>query len=384
MNDNSHAQKAQQKASTEAGLNDFGPYPFITPLNELFRDIEDTNITEAGREILRQNVHRFLVNRLRFTDDLKHHPEISQEQVDDPIVVLGFPRSGTTVLQRLMSADPAMQRLEFWRVYNPAPFPNEPPGNPAGRIAVVQALEDAIRAHNPALFSVHQFKAREAEEDWLLHQMSFQHPCNFVMGLASQNYVDYTRTLPREPSYEFVADLLRYLQWQDGGRRGRRWILKAPGHIGCIDALLAAHPNATFVYPRRDFRTVVSSFCYSFETFNGDALRVPPETLGEIAMNFWGHEMGRFYESRQRLGTRLRMKEIDYRELMRDPITLIREVYELAGTKLSATGEAAMRSWLAENPAGKHGTNQYGLERYGLTEAAVEEVFGKYETMYVS
>jgi hypothetical protein len=378
MNDQSRAQQAMRKARAEAGLDDFGPYPFITPLNELLLDIDNTDIPEAGREILRQNVHRFLLNRLRFADDVKRHPEILHEQLDDPIVVLGFPRSGTTVLQRLMSADPAMQRLDFWRAYNPAPFPNETPGNPAERIAVVQALEDAIRAHNPALFSVHQFKALEAEEDWLLHQMSFQHPCNFVMGLVSQTYVNYTRSLPREPSYAFVADLLRYMQWQDGGRRGRRWILKAPGHIGCIDALLAAHPNATFVYPRRDFKTIVSSFCYSFETFNGDAMRVPPETMGSVAMNFWSHEMERFFETRRRLGKRLKLIEIDYQALMREPIALIREVYQLAGLTLSAEGEAAMRTWLAENPAGKHGSNQYGLERYGLTEAQVESAFAKY------
>lgn len=372
-----------KQATAETGLTDFGTYPFIEALDVQMRCIGEAEIPDAGKAALSENVLRFLVNRLRFADDLKRHPEILDERVDDPIVVLGFPRSGTTVLQRLMSADPNMERLDFWRAFNPAPFPDEESGNPAGRIAVVQAMEDQIREYNPALFSVHQFKALEAEEDWLLHQGSFQHPCNFVMGLCSQEFVDYTRGIPREPTYEYVADLLRYLQWQDGGRQGRRWILKAPGHVGCLDALLAAHPNATFVYPRRDFTTVMASFCYSFETFNGDAMRVPPEVMGSVGLDFWSHEMGRFYEARQRLGSTLRIKEVDYRDLMRDPISVIREVYEIAGAELTAEGESAMERWRVDNPAGKHGVNEYGLERYGLSEQLIEEHFGKYDRPFV-
>lgn len=379
MTDHPRAQQAMELASTAADLTDFGPYPFIEPLEVTMRCIETAQISDVGKDILRGNVHRFLLNRLRFVDDLTRHPEILDEQVDDPIVVLGFPRSGTTVLQRLMSVDPHMQRLGFWRVFNPAPFPGEEPGNPEGRVAVVQAMEDQLRQFNPALFAVHQFKALEAEEDWLLHQGSFQHPCNFVMGLCTKEFVDYTRDLPREPSYAYVADLLRYLQWQDGGRRGRRWILKAPGHIGCLDALLAAHPNATFVYPRRDFETVMASFCYSFETFNGEAMGVPPEVMGSVGLDFWSHEMGRFYETRQRLGDTLRLKEIHYKDLMRDPISLIREVYGLAGAELTAEGEAAMQRWRDENPPGKHGVNEYGLERYGLSKDVVEAAFSKYD-----
>jgi ABC-type histidine transport system ATPase subunit len=117
-----------------------------------------------GRVQQEQLVQRCLVNRLRFARDLARHPEILEEDVSDPIVVLGFPRSGTTVLQRMISADPAMQNLALWRVLNPAPLPDESPGQPLERIAIARATEQAIRTHNPALFTAHPMIAHEAEE----------------------------------------------------------------------------------------------------------------------------------------------------------------------------------------------------------------------------
>src|SRR3546814_5295095 len=67
----------------------------------------------------------------------------------------------------------------------------------------------------------------------------------------------------------------------DGGRRGRRWVLKTPVHIGCLDALLTAHPRASFVYPRREFTTVVASFCHALEASANSTLAITPHKIGE-------------------------------------------------------------------------------------------------------
>src|SRR3546814_12861105 len=100
------------------------PYPtlFRSPLRGYLNLLGRTNLSPEVREQQSQLVHRCLVNRLRFARDVDLHPEILQEDVSDPIVILGFPRSGTTVLQRMISADPAMQNLALWRVLTPAPL----------------------------------------------------------------------------------------------------------------------------------------------------------------------------------------------------------------------------------------------------------------------
>lgn len=372
------ARSVLEAASTECGLDDFGPPDFLPSLEAWLREAASPQVTDVGRAVFAQTAQRCLVNRARFARDLAAHPEILDEDISDPIIVLGFPRSGTTVLQRMLSADPSKQSMLLWRVLNPAPFPGE---DPAGRIAFAEAVEQAMRTHQPAMFAAHPIFARDAEEDWYLHHFGFGHVANICLGLFTPSYLAYLRGLPRQSSYDYAGDLMRYLQWQDGGKRGRPWILKSPAHIGYLEEMLKVHPKATFVYPRRDFRTVMASFCYTLEMYAEHTINLDPRAIGALSMDLWAGEMKRFHDARRRLGPRLKLMEIPYLELVRDPLPQIGAIHELAGLKLSSAGEGAIRRWIADNPQNKHGQNVYSLDRYGLTPEQVDEAFGEFETL---
>lgn len=367
-------------AQQAAGLDDFGSGDFL-PHFKVYVDMANrAPLTPHGREQQLAAMQRWLVNRLRFADAAKRHPDILREDVSDPIVVLGFPRSGTTVLQRMLSADPAMQALSLWRVMNPSPFPDEQQNGPRARIEFAEAMEQHLRNDKPDQFSAHPMLAREADEDWFIHQMTFQHIGNFLAGVCTREHLEYLRAQPRLPSYRYVADILRYLQWQDGGRRDRPWVLKTPVHIGCLDELLAVHPGATLVYPRRDFHTVLASFCHALRGALTLDIQISDEEIGALAMDFWSAEMQRFVDTRRRLGDSLNLLEIPYQRLMQDPIAEIRQIHRRAGRQLSAEGERCIRQWIADNPPGKHGKNVYALETYGLTPAMVDRTFGQFES----
>jgi hypothetical protein len=283
------------------------------------------------------------------------------------------------VLQRMMSADSSKQSLKMWRVFNPAPFPGEDPKNPVERIAYAKGVEDAMRTLNPAGYAAHPLVAEDADEDYFLHLMSFRHIGQLWFGLMSEAYLAYLQRLDRQPTYDFVGNMLRYLQWQDGGRRGRRWILKSPAHVGNIEQLLKVHPKATFVYPRRDFLTVMASFCHTADSNLNGAILLSPEEIGTISLNAWRTEMQRFQATRDRLGDRLTITEMNYRDMLSDPIGSIRHILGVAGSPLTEQGEAEIRQWVADNPAGKHGVNTYTLDHYGLTERQVQDAFGEFE-----
>jgi len=365
-------------ARKEARLDDFGPLDFIEPLEVWLHNGAIAPVTEAGRTLHLQSTQRYLVNRLRLVADLKRHPEILGEDVSDPIVVLGFPRSGTTVLQRMLSANPAVQAAYFWRVLNPAPFSDEMPSDPVGRIAFAEVIETATRTLRPHLFAAHPSLARDAEEDWFLHHLGFRHVANACCGPFRQDYIDYLASLPRQQTYDEAANHLRYLQWQDGGRRGRPWILKSPAHIGYLREIVTAHPKASFVYLYRDFRTVVASFCYTLGASLDGLFSIHPHELGALSVRFWRNEMLRFAEARRQLGNRLRLLEIPYLDLLRDPLPHIRAIHEHAGLPLDEAGATAIRAWIADNPQNKHGKNVYTLEDYGLSTGLVDEAFGEF------
>lgn len=367
------------RVSAETGLHDFGPSEFKEPLDTFLRQMDEAPLSEAGRVAHFETVRRWLANRAGFARDLARHAEIRAEDVSDPIVILGFPRSGTTLLQRMMSADPAVQALWTWRAINPAPLPDERPSAPTERIAFARSVERQLRAGNPDFYAAHPILAEDAEEDSYLHNLSFQHVGNFVF-LPTTSYLAYLRTLPRLPTYRYAADLLRYLQWQDGGRRGRPWILKSPIHLGCLDELIEVHPNATLIYPRRDPATIIASFCHLLEVVSRPGFpSLDPRSIGTLSMEFWREELHRFQACRRRLGSRLRLIEIPYRQLLAEPIPWVRSVHRAAGRDLSTLGENAIRSWIARQPAHHHRQETYSLERYGLCAETVTSAIAELE-----
>jgi len=52
-------------------------------------------------------------NRLLIQDVLIRHPEIHDIEITRPIIIAGLPRTGTTHLHNLISADPALRSLPY-------------------------------------------------------------------------------------------------------------------------------------------------------------------------------------------------------------------------------------------------------------------------------
>jgi hypothetical protein len=362
-------------ARAEAKLNDFGDDSFLEPLDRLVDGVrKDVRFTKAGLLNFKATIQRFLVNRLRFQRDVTAHPEILDEDVCDPIIVLGMPRTGTTKLQRLMSADARSFKLSLWRMLNPAPFPEEGIRGSAGRKAFALLVEEAAAAN--ADFTVsHELKVDEAEEDSYLLLMSFDYLMLYII-FPSSSYVEWVRNRPRYPPHAFEKKMLQYLQWQAGGRQGRRWILKNPGHVGNLNALREVFPQATYVHSRRDMIDVIPSYCRLIEALLAPLIEpFDLKALGRSVIDYWAPEIRRYDIERRELGHAIDILDVPYLDIVRDPKSVVRGIYSRARVEFTSEAEAAMNAWLRANEQYKHGKASYSLERYGLSAAAVSRAF---------
>lgn len=362
-------------AEEETGLTDFGDDGFRGPLEHVAAITRDLNFNVQGLAIFRATLVRLLVNRLRLNAELKAHPGIMAENVDDPIFVLGLPRTGTTKLQRMISADPACQVSATWRVFNPAPFPGEVSGNPKERIAWA-ARAGAAAGTDDRYNRIHEFSALDGEEDGFVGVGAFNYVMQFISA-PSQPYLDWVRMVPRTQPLSYLKYVLKHLQWQDGGKRGRHWLLKNPGHTGSIKELLELFPRATFIMAERDLYTTLGSYCQMmYEIYQQSFDHVDKIELGAQALDYWGDELDRYTAARTCLGKDLRLVAAPYRRMLNDAVGIAREAYTLHGLTLSPAGEAAMRAWEANNRQHKHGKFVYRSEDFGITEARIRNRFG--------
>jgi hypothetical protein len=359
-----------------AGASGFRDTSFVPALDRVLEIPGRLPFTENGLAILRANLLRFLVNRLRYEADVARHPEILDEDVSDPIVVIGLPRSGTTKLQRLLSANPGVQATYAWRMFNPAPFPGEIPGDPTPRIEWARAMTPVVSATNEAYKRIHEFHPLEPDETSFVPLANFDYVMQWIPTPCGE-YLDWVRTRPRTAPLGYLKRMLQYLQWQDGGRRDRPWLLKNPGHTGEIEEMLEVFPGATFLMAERDLSVTMASIMQMmWEIYETSFSALDRVEHGRGQLEYWSHELRRYLEQRRRLDDRIRILEAPYRRLVSDSLGIAREIYELHGRPLGAQGEQALLAWERNHPPQTHGKFEYSLDDFGCTRADVEAAFG--------
>ena len=373
------------QASADTGLDDFGDDEFREGLGRI---VDSTNndivLSQIGAAAFQAEMHRMLVNRLRFADDLKKHPEILDEKMSDPIVVLGLPRTGTTKLQRMMAADNGFQSLKFWQTMNPARFPNAVPGAEDPRIEAARQALGMMAQLSPGMLQSHPMRVEDAEEEIFLQLLMFNTIAN-NMAHPAPSHFEWALKQSMRGTYVYLRQMLQYLQWQDGGRRDRPWILKTPLHIGNLDLMVEFFPAATYVFPHRDPRQSIPSFCRLVEMFWRIKVdKVDMNDIGQFVLNVWAGEMKKYIASRDRLGSKVSIFDVPYAQVRDEPITVMREIYRRAGRELTPQQENAITEWEQHNAPGQYGSQGYSLEKYGLTAEAVDTAFSEYRRRYLS
>ncbi|TGD75847.1 sulfotransferase [Mangrovimicrobium sediminis] len=366
-----------EAALAEAPATAFRDTSFIPNLEKVLEIPTRLPMSAQGLAAMHANNVRFLANRLRYEADVERHPEILDEDVSDPIVVLGLPRSGTTKLQRFLSADPNLQTTHAYRMFNPAPFPGEQPGDPTPRIEWTQRMMSAVTNTGESYQVMHEFDAFEAEESSFVPLANFDYPMQYITA-PDPEFLAWARSVDRASPLSWLKKMLQYLQWQDGGRRERPWLLKNPGHTGEIADMLRVFPRATFVISQRDLtHTMGSSMRMMGEIMQISFDSYDPRQMADELVEYWSYELGRYQRQLAELGDAVRLVKTPYHRCVNEAISVAREVYALHGIPLTAEGEAAMLQWDRDNPRHKLGSYSYRLEDYGWNQAMVEDAFGQ-------
>jgi hypothetical protein len=371
-------------AQRKEGLTEWGPGEFEEPLGVLLNDYPGAGLNAIGEHILRSGLVHSLRMRLRTEEWIRRHPEILDEHIEAPIVVVGMMRSGTTLLQRLLAADDRLYCARGWEVVEAAPKLDYDFAGTDPRIAISEMRENKSRELAPELFAIHPMYAREAEEEIVFLADAFLSHVP-ESGANLPNYRTWLNTQDFGPAYDYLHRMLRFLQWQkrQRGVTAGRWVLKSPAHLGYLEALRAQFPDVHIVHMHRDPRTTVASGAslnatlHAMHADNVDANRVGAQWLERMgwtndralaARDSWADESSR-------------ITDIHYGDAVVDPIGQVGRIYAALGLSLPDTVVAAMTDWLASRPR-EVPRPPYDLAAYGLTDAQVDERFARYNRRF--
>jgi len=366
------------------GLSDFGDDSFRPGLARACEALErEAKLSDTGRYLFRQKFVGQLVNRLRIEDYFKRHPEIAQEQLAPPVVIVGLPRTGTTKLHRLLACDPRFYWMAFWESYYPVPFPGETLERPEARIAKAHADVDLMVQAMPHLNAIHPMNADLADEEFMLMEHSFLCALNAYADVPG--YMDWLDRQDQTPPYRFLQRAMQFLQWQKRKRGivAERWVLKAPHHLLRMDTLLRVFPGARVIQTHRDpVQSIpsIASFIHTLWGIYSD--RADPVAAGRS----WNDVMKRALEHTMRLREQLppdRFLDVRFKDTVQQPLQVARQVYAFLGLPMTSELETRMQSWLAEDEKTRHGKHDYPPEKFGLSEEQLQRDFAEYRKKYI-
>ena len=368
-------------ACKETGLSDLGDESYRPGFRRLLASLEeDAALTLFGRFFAKRQLVELLVNRQRIVEHRKRHPDVAERRAERPIFVLGLPRTGTTVLYGLLAEDPAARAPLSWEVDQPHPPPEAETYATDPRIESTEKRFEQLRQLAPGFQAIHPIGSLMPQECIVPMASEFM-SIRFEMCF---DVAGYQRWLPEQDmagAYRFHHRFLQYLQWHCPGEH---WVLKSPGHLGPIEALLNEYPDAMIVQTHRDpIRVIpsVSSLEYTMRMVCSDD--VDPHSLGRQQLALWKTLLEQGMEARERRPEiDARIIDLQFHEIVASPVDCVRRVYEHFDLDLTPAAEARMKSYVDDHPRDEHGVHRYGLEHFGLDQETVDEAFKGYRERF--
>jgi hypothetical protein len=363
-------------AERKTWLSDFGDESFREPLRRLVRSIDrEAALHPIGRLITRLRLTSGLATRLRVEQMIKRAPAILEQPIARPIVILGLPRTGTTLLHRLLAADPRLRALQSWEALSPAPLAGH--DERQRRIASAERAERSLRYMAPDFFAVHPIDARGPEEDILLLDLAFRSTVP-ESTMRVPGFASWLEEQDQLPAYRYHKRLLQVLSWQRAGQ----WVLKTPHHLEWVDELVSVYPDALLVWTHRDPAEVVPSFCSMIAHGRGvfsDA--IDPHEIGASWLRKGARMVSRAMAARERLGAG-RFFDVKYGDFVRAPIETVKRIVERAGLDFTPEAERAVREAALHEKKDRHGVHRYALADFGLTDGDVDRAFADYRERF--
>lgn len=365
-------------AQAQTGLSDFGEMDFVERLDLWCQCVrEDSFLTPISHASLWSMFVRYACDRLRVEDICKRHPEILEIEIDRPIIVAGLPRSGTTHLLGLLSADQRLRSLPWWEAIAPVPTANDTPtaDDPNPRWARAEAGWQQQDAMLPLFKFMHEFSPDHISEDIELQALDFSSYLLEWLALVPK-WRDYYLSHDQSGTYAYLKKGLQVLTFLKGPSR---WVIKCPQHMEQLPALRATFPDATYVITHRDpvasIRSTLSMWLYASRILR---TKSDPEEPKSYWIDRYWILLERCVRDHHLLPPEQTV-DVYFHQWIKDPDVILGEIYAKAGITLDPETLATLHAYHADQDPGVKGRVVFDLERdFDITAENMRKEFKFY------
>lgn len=365
-----------EAAMQTTGLDNMGDPSFRPWFDQLVHALAtEARLNAFGVMAARRDLHNLLVGRLKLEQAYAENPAIAEEEIAQPLIIIGLPRAATTHLHGLLAQDPANRAPLNWEIMHPFPRPGDSDADD------VASIQKATRG----LWWFHRLSGDLARK----HRIAALYPqeCVVIMSYAFQGIrFDSVYHLPEFQRAMEAADLTqayrwhkRFLQYLQHGQPKRRWVLKAPSHLLSLEALLKVYPDAKLIQVNRDPVKVLPSLIGLTGTLQkAFTQHRDPQFLKQQIVDRWERTLPNLPILRERLNLGPeQIRDFTYTAVTRDALQSVNEIYQWMGWPLTPHAEQALGGFKSSR-----GSRRYTLEDFGLSRDDLHARFQPYLDAY--
>ena len=364
------------KAKAATGLENFGEDSYREGLERLVDSADrEANLSEAGRAGFDGQCIMLLSKRLEIEDWYTRHPEIDEQEIVAPTLILGLPRTGSTALHCILGEDPHVRVIRSWEAMMPCPPPEYATRDSDPRIAVMEDFMQQRDVLTPRMKQMLPSTATSPTEDQLVMGFDFKSQI-FQASFKVPAYLDWLHfEADLVPTFQYVKRVLKLLQWKCPPTN---WRLKNPSYSLFIDALDEVFPDARYCMTHRDVANVIPSMADLFFELTKPYTDAPDKQfIGALAVQNAKVGQQRMIAFRDK-GNEHRFFDIYFAPFQKDPFPVLQQLYDFLGEEFTPEARAQMLKWRRETPRDKHGRHEYNPGEFGLDTAQLREWFRFY------
>ncbi|GGN03485.1 putative sulfotransferase [Lentzea pudingi] len=369
-----------EKASAKTGLSDFGDDWFREPLDVLVRSLNtEAALSPLGFELTKHRLTALLSDRLRLRALQRANPSVLDVEVSVAAEICGLPRTGSTLLHRLLAASPQVTSTLSWEVAYPLPFPGESP-EAEQRKRRAQERMQVFSQLSPDFGDLHTVVWDGPEEDVILLDRTFV-SMSFDSFYRVPSYGDWLRSADQRPAYRELREWLQVLQWQNPGR-SLPWVLKSPHHLTAVDTVLDEFADCKIVMTHRSPVNAVPSYASMVRAMSSQySENVDTVHIGRYWSRRFATTLQGFAAARSaRPG---RFVDVRFADTVSKPLEVARQVLDALGLPAGPADDAAFEAYLEQNRTERHGSHSYAPQDFGLSEDQLDRDFAFYSEVYL-
>jgi hypothetical protein len=369
------------EAEQNTGLGDWGPDDFLQRLDLLCDEWNsDEGLSGLGRLSLRNKLLQHATSRLLIQQQFNEHPEIHDIQIEQPIIVAGLPRSGTTHLLNLMAADSRLRALPLWESYEPVPMPGESllADGTDPRYQRCADSWEMMQVMAPHLAAMHPMNPDHIHEELELMGPNFG-SYNYEWLSHSPRWRDHYYAEDQAYQYEYMRDVLKLLTWQQRyTNRPSRWVLKCPQHLEQLPVLHKVFPDATIAITHRDPVSVIQSSI----TMLGYGQRMNRTKLTtDKLLDYWTDRIQHLLQACANDRPALpedQSIDVPFHVLIKDDVDMVEKIYDKAGLTMTDQARSELSQFVDEHKD-DYGKVIYDLKKqFGADPDELRERFNFY------